>query len=554
MRVKPKKRWTFSLLIALLFVIYPISASAKEDAIPSITVDVILQDNGSALITETWQVKNVYSGTEYYKAIENAETLNVHSLTVQDETGKIYETLDIWDTDRSREEKSGTCGVLVTDDGYELCWGVGEYGDHIYTIQYTLDGLVKDYGDYAGFYHQFIGELSSAPEKTALKIQKENVRLVADNARIWAYGFTGDVKFGNDGTLNVFSSEELSSNDYVNILCRFEKSLFSSLPQENKTFEDLQNMADSANSNLGLYIIVGGLFAGVVLAITLSIFFHGRYKLANGEVKRLPKKKDLEINTTVPFFGNIPGAAAIFSLLGKEISFEKLISAYLVRWQQAGYVQVEKQERQTHRHNQAEEAIIFKTKLLPKEPVEQVLYQILSRYADDNGVLWAHTMEKHAETLYDKLDTWHKEVIQEGNQFLIGNAMAVRIQKYRLHFTEEGFQQAISVLGFQKYLYEMRKPNNQQVPERDLWGDYLVFAILFGIEQEILKSLQTVDPEYYNDFSSGYGCDAYSMMYFLTITNHISSTPAPAQADGTGGSVSSVGGGGFSGGGGGGSR
>jgi hypothetical protein len=50
-----------------------------------------------------------------------------------------------------------------------------------------------------------------------------------------------------------------------------------------------------------------------------------------------------------------------------------------------------------------------------------------------------------------------------------------------------------------------------------------------------------------------YGCNSYHMMYFMTMTNHISNTAVP-NTNGTGGAAGSIGGGGFSGGGGGGSR
>jgi len=65
--------------------------------------------------------------------------------------------------------------------------------------------------------------------------------------------------------------------------------------------------------------------------------------------------------------------------------------------------------------------------------------------------------------------------------------------------------------------------------------------------------MKALDSTYFDTFADGYGCSAYSMMYFMTMTNHISSTSTP-NIDGTGGSSASVGGGGFSGGGGGGSR
>ena len=130
MKSKQKRLFTFFVLFTVLFILGTVPVSAEEDAIPSINLDVILQSDGSAVITETWDVRGVSSGTEYYKALNNMEGMRIHSLAVWDESGTQYKTLADWDTKLSREEKSGTCSILKTSNGYELCWGIGSYGNH----------------------------------------------------------------------------------------------------------------------------------------------------------------------------------------------------------------------------------------------------------------------------------------------------------------------------------------------------------------------------------------------------------------------------------------
>lgn len=291
MRSKQKKLFTFFVLFTVLFILGAAQVFAKEDAIPSINLEVILQSDGSAVITEIWDVRGVSSGTEYYKALNNMDGMSVHSLAVWDESGTQYKTLDGWNTKLSREEKSGTCGILKTSDGYELCWGIGSYGNHQYTIQYTVEGLVKDYGDYAGFYHQFISELSNAPESAYIKIRMADTSLTANNARIWAYGFTGEAEIGSDGSLNVFSSEALGGGDYVNVLCRFDRSLFPLASAADMSFEKLQESAENKNSDTALYIVLAVLGAVIVMTVIPVVFFSSRYKLADGTAVRLPRKE-----------------------------------------------------------------------------------------------------------------------------------------------------------------------------------------------------------------------------------------------------------------------
>lgn len=555
MKSKQKRLFTFFVLFTVLFILGTVPVSAEEDAIPSINLDVILQSDGSAVITETWDVRGVSSGTEYYKALNNMEGMRVHSLAVWDESGTQYKTLADWDTKLSREEKSGTCSILKTSNGYELCWGIGSYGNHQYTIQYTLEGLVKDYGDYAGFYHQFISELSSAPESAYIKIRMADTRLTANNARIWAYGFTGEVEIESDGSLNVFSSEALEGGGYVNVLCRFDRSLFPLASPADMSFEKLQESAENKNSDTALYIVLVVLGAVIVVTVLLIAFFSSRYKLADGTAVRLHRKKQTDTNLSVPFGDSIPVVYSAMLLLRKGISCEKLMGAYLIRWQEAGYIRIEERENERTIKRSQEEAIVFSPDKTPDPGVERSLYEILTDDTDRDGILWTSDIGKRAEALYEKLTAWAAEVKREGEKALIRSGAAATDIKGTVRFTVSGFEQAVKLLEFRKYLTEIRRQNGDRSASGELWGDYLVFATMFGIGEQVLESMKALDPAYFDTFASMYGCNAYNMIYLVIMTNHISSAATPTQnTDGIGGGTSSAGGGGFSGGGGGGSR
>lgn len=553
MKIKQKSLFHFFLLVAVVFLMNAVPAFAAEQAIPSINVDVQLKKDGSAVITEVWDVRGVSDGTEYYKALYNMKGMSVHSLLVSDESGKQYKTLENWDTKRSREEKAGTCGILKTSQGYELCWGIGNYGDHQYTIQYTLDGLVKDYGDYAGFYHQFISELSSAPESISMKIRMPDTQLNQDNSRIWAYGFTGQVEIDPDGSLIAYSSEALGKNDYGNVLCRFDRSLFPMAKAGGMSFEKLQKSADNDKSDLAKTILFS-ILAAAAAVIFPSIFFYSRYKLADGTVMRLPGMKHIDMNWTIPFDGSIPAVYSAMHLLRRGIPLDTL-GAYLIRWQEAGYIRMETGRNEDRKNTEKEEAIVFVQNKPHGTEAENSLYQILVSQADQNGILLISDIGKRSEEFHTKLTAWEKAVKLEGDNELMHLNVAATDIKGSLRFTSSGFEQAVRVLGFQKYLKDMSGQKQYQTSQGALWGDYLVFATLFHMGEQVLQSMKALDPVYFNSFAGLYGCNSYSMLYLMTMTNHVSSAASPsANIDGTGGGVSSMGGGGFSGGGGGGSR
>lgn len=553
MKAKQKRLLILAILFIVLSCFGPVAVWAEEEAIPSIDVEVLLHSDGSAVITETWKVRGVSGGTEYYKALHNMEGMSVHSLRVWDETGEQYTTLPQWDTQRSREEKARTCGILQTEEGYELCWGIGSYGDHSYRIQYTLDGLVKDYGDYAGFYHQFISQLSSAPESVALRIRAADAFLMENNARIWGYGFTGEVDIAGDGSLAVFSSEALGSGDYVNVLCRFDRSLFPLAAAAGTSFEQLRESADQENSNTLLYVILAVLAVVIALSVFGITFFYSRYKLADGTAVRLPKRKEIQPDRSLPYGGSIPAVYCAMQLLRIGIPHEQLLGTYLIRWQKAGHIRLGEREREPGaRKEQKEESIIFLDKETSGSGAEQALYEILRGEADREGILWISDLEKRADKLYQGLTAWAGAVKDVGAAELVRLGAAATDGKGKLRFTESGFAQAVQMLGFQQYLSAMHKEGAGR-DSKARWEDYLVFAVLFNVGEQVLKSMKELDPVYFDSFSTMYGYNAYSMMHLLLITGRISETTTP-DSGGTGGAAGSAGGGGFSGGGGGGSR
>lgn len=557
MKSTKKRSVLLSLILVVLFVFTAAPVFAKEDSIPSIQIDATLREDGSALITEIWNVRGISSGTEYFKAIKNLnDGMSVHSFTVKDESGTPYKTLSEWDTDRTREEKAGTCGILKKSDGYELCWGIGNYGDHQYTIEYVLEGLVKNYGDYSGFYHLFVSELSSSPESVAVTVRMPNTSLNEGNSKIWGYGFEGEVYVNNNGTLFAITEGSLNKNDKLNLLCRFDNDMFPQAQKANITFEELQNKANNEEKEEATAIfivlgILGVLFIGGAIAFA---FFYSRYKLADGSTVRLESREKIEPSWLIPFGGSIPATHAAMALLRKDISYDRLLGAYFIRWQKAGYIQIEKRMNMDKRKKQEpEELILFHPEKTPTVKVEQSLYAILSSFADSDGILWSSNMEKKADKISEKITLWSEEVRKDGEKELVRLGAAEKDERGVIRFTSTGFDQAVRLIGLEKYLIGMKKQQENSLAPQELWGDFLVFAALFGIGEQVLNSMKVLDPSHFEEFSGMYGYNTTHMILFMSMTNHISGSVSP-NISGTGGAANPMAGGGFSGGGGGGSR
>lgn len=524
---------------------------ADESGINNIDISVELHHDGSADITEIWEIDNVYDGTEYYKSLYNLEDMSVSDLTVRDDTGKTYETINAWDTYNSFEQKAYKCGILEVDKGYELCWGISELGDRTYTISYHLTGLVKGYTDKAGFYYRFISDsLSSPPDSATITLFMDDLYLSKENASIWALGFEGEINFEN-GTVVSTTGEALSSDDSINILMSFEDNVFD-VPTVDNTFENVKNKAIKG-SHTSLFTILGIILAiaAVIFAVFFCLYLLGRnIRLADGTKVHRVSIDEVTETSSIPFLGSIPMACS-----GTAIDFftpitTSPIAAYITKWQLSGALTFETKTAE----NESPEAPIICLHDLPEtDSIEQELFGLLQQAANNNSLsltIWNHWTKENSS----KLEKWTKNFKECGDKKLIDRGWALEISKDSLKFTPSGYDASVQMLGFYKYLKGFQNTNGDTNAPREYWGDYLIYASLFNLSDNVMTGLKTMDSHGFDDFCGYYNVDTITYASFMHHSHTLSYSASSSTMDGSGGSSLSSGGDGFSGGGGGGSR
>ena len=124
----------FSLLL-----LFSMTGFAKANTIYSIDITAVLDEDGNAKITEVWDM-NVDKGTEVYKpmgSLGNSEISNFHV----SENGERYNYQTSWNTSGTLDTKRNKNGINYTGGGIELCWGMGSYGRHTYTLTYDVSNI-----------------------------------------------------------------------------------------------------------------------------------------------------------------------------------------------------------------------------------------------------------------------------------------------------------------------------------------------------------------------------------------------------------------------------
>lgn len=151
------------MLFVLLFSIFMCSSSYAE-TFYEWNVEVELFRNGDGVVKNTW-VTEEDKGTEKYLPIGSLGDSEILDYRVR-ENGKPFIYKSDWDSDDSREEKTGRYGMIQKGDGVELVFGIGEYGPHRYEFQYRVTDMVKALEDGQSLYWQFVNSgLDNPPEK-----------------------------------------------------------------------------------------------------------------------------------------------------------------------------------------------------------------------------------------------------------------------------------------------------------------------------------------------------------------------------------------------------
>lgn len=549
------KKFCCTLLCALLFSALMGQAAMAANNVSDIAVDVVIYDDGSAHITQTWNC-DFREGTEGYIPIENLGEMSISDFLVSDENGP-YTYIDNWNIDAGFDEKVGKCGIVETDKGYELCWGISEYGQRRYAIEYKLSGLVGSYTDFDGFNFQFINTgMGTLPTDVTVKIAIQNGSLLdASNCGIWAFGFKGQIEFQN-GQVNAYTEKSLSTDtESVIIMLQLNKGVISPTRAVNDSFEtvktrafegsDYGNNSESEEDSEGIgfftWIFIIAVFAFVIFVVINTA-------KRNKKINALYKKAEYFRET--PLGGNIEEAFVLAEKYNQASDDGNLIGAAFLKLINAGCLEP-MTERSVGFFGKEKESTSLRLVRRPQNAdlTVNMLYDLLELACGSDRILQERELEKYCEKHHEAIT----EIVNAAKNY--GENMLSQMACYDsskaakpLGLSPLGTKLLLDIMGFKKYLLEFSLIGERTIAESVIWQDYLTFATLLGIADKVIEQFEKVYP-----VPTQYSENAH-YYYFLAYRYRQASydTAQAARSSGGGGGSSFGGGGGFSGGGGGG--
>lgn len=204
-----------------MLLVFPFIASADE--VHDFDMDIYINSNGDAYITEVWDATSDM-GSEFYHSYYNYDGSDFSDFSVSMDN-KQYTFIDDWDVDGSLEDKQYKNGFNYVENGIEICFGKTSFGRHKYISKYKITNFVRSLNDSDMIYWTLL------PYNNGGQFKSVNVNIYSDfkyddDTQFYLYGKGGMEVRNSDGNIEISSNGSLKDSEYVTILVKFDKNTF----------------------------------------------------------------------------------------------------------------------------------------------------------------------------------------------------------------------------------------------------------------------------------------------------------------------------------------
>ena len=544
-----KRIFVFSAVLLGLFVI-PFNNSFADTFYKN-TINVRINKDGSADIESIMDFEPS-KGTEYFVPINNlgkSEIVNFKVSEIKNGKEVPYESLESWNTKKTREEKAKKSGVVKTDKGYELCFGFGEYQRKTFILRYRVTNFIKLLKDSDMIYWQFVNKgLSAAPGEVKLTITKGEGSFDNTNSKIWAFGNKGTIEF-SDGKIVFNSLTGLTSSNYVTVLVQLNKGDITSGETIDKDFSyykdlafkgsDYTKKADKKSSNKIFYVAGGIIVAIVVLAKIFGKKKSNGYQKGDfkGEYYRdIPEKEWWKLSDIL-----------------EDIGFdgqESIIRAYFLKWIQEKILIPVTEEK----------GLIFKKDTLAlkiksgfnndfEEKVERKLFAMFAGAAGADGILQENEFSDYLEDTdnQEEFESIEEDLEELSNEYASKNDLFEKSSKgkYSHTYSEKGKEFTAKLVKNYNYLKDFSLLSEREISEIKVWKNLLIYATLYHVADEVEKQLKKLSPEFLRNIDMDVESLHTAVIYSNAFSNDFvdAYSRSVEEASDGGGGFTSIGGG-----------
>lgn len=504
------------ILCAFILMFYVLTNKVQANSIEKIEMDIDLDENGDATVIETWQA-NLTQGTEGYRPFFKLQDSKILDFSVTDESERKYQIISDWNTNESFDYKSYKCGIKETSNGVELCWGISQYGNKIYTLKYKINKLVTQYTDCQGIYFNFL-KLNQDVNEVVIKIHCNN-NLSVENSKIWSYGYKGTINFEN-GDIVLDSKGKLSKSQYMVGLIKFENNIFSTNNKSDLSFEDVKKSAKSdirilVNVILTIISILLNPFTIFIIVILISIIKGANKKTiveksvsAEEPLNILQEDRRLPADDKVEYYREIPCDKDLevtywvcyqYYVSADSVLKKGIVGAIFLKWFKEGKIAINKNQNKKIEFKDNNYSIDLSKIEYVENEVENSLIAILKSAAGKNEILEPNELKNWCKYNYENMKNWFDNILNYTERKLLGQGLitkgysdgiAVRNVSPKLK------EDALKLKGLRRFLLDYSLISEKEYIEVQIWEEYLIFAQLLGVADKVQEQFSKLYPNF----------------------------------------------------------
>ena len=549
----------FIMLIALISPRFVLA-----DHIYNIKMDIYLEKDGSANITEVWDVK-ANGGSEWYKQLYNMGNQELSNFKVSMDGEEL--TYKEWNVNENITSKRGYYGINYVPQGLELCFGKGDMKRHQFTLSYTLSNFVFNVSDAQVVYQTLFPNVTL--DKFTVTVS--SYYQFPDTLDVWGYGGQF-LAYVSNGKIELNSDTYSLNNDYVVLLAKFPVGTFSTdnYSSQYNSFNDIFETAEDGTYEYDYSLgykestfdkIMNFIFGIFSFIFPVAVIF-GAFKIAaaNGYGYKDNKKinnKDIPMFRDIPCNKDIYYANSLLYLNNNSYNETNIFGAIILKWLREGKIAFKNEK--VGIFNKDTSVIDMTLNPTFTSDLEERLFKYMYKASGD-GILEPKELEKWAKKNYNKFLTVFNDIRDDKVKELEKDNHIYKRQykeecKKKNVMDDMIYDESVKLYGLKKFLLEFSNMKDKEAIEVKLWDEYLIFAYLFGIADKVAKQFKNLYPEIVKEMEAS-NLDYGTFIYINNLSTHTvhaaSAARSAAQSySGGGGGFSSGGGGGGSFGGGG---
>lgn len=479
------------ILILISFFMFTPSCFALSK-VNSMTVNVKIDESGTALVQEEWQL-NSQNNRVFEKSFIETNDTTIKDITLTDSNNINYEKVDKYDKKNNFiyniQDKKNKKTIKFNTNGKATT----------VTLSYTVVGMIKSFNDFNALDWHFLN-LGVNQEIGTLNVYISGpISFNENNTALYGIGENLSCNV-SDGYIHIFASN-LTNKTKIRLLASFTDLTFTNTIKKEGTFTDYYNEIINESPilkeikeviNSVVFLVIASIIGVLIIIyfiyrIIKSRSYYNDYK----EIISYNKERTVGELNSVPYQDVIPCEGDIYKIYFYANYYNiikhrsSLVGTMIFKWITEGILRIEEIDNKT--------SLIITDGITFNRNLDNELYNILKN-ASNNLILDNNKLIRYCKEENETIINWYQKVVKESitSEY---NKRNINIKGKKILLNKIIYNEAVNIQGLKRYLL-----NFNQVPRRtelteEVYRESLVLSILLGVDENLYQEILRKNPD-----------------------------------------------------------